>query len=133
LLLWHGGISATLGFTGWAKRSRSGDYALAVTARRERLMGGEAYWYLLLAGALPGAGREERLKEVLRPVLQLADKQKRSCYTEVTDRANVPVLESLGFEVATDHGYYEDMTLFGLSVWLMRRTPGASARADSAV
>ena len=68
-LLWRGGLSATLGFTGWERRGRSEAYSVAVNARRQRIMAGAAYWYLLVAGAAPGPAHDAHLAAVLKPAL----------------------------------------------------------------
>ena len=80
-------------------------------------MGAVPFWYLLLAAALPGDDHDEHLADVIKPVLALADKQQRPCYTEVTNPKNLPVLQRLGFEV------YEDTTLFGEVLSLLLRPP----------
>lgn len=55
-----------------------------------------------------------------RPHHAQADKAQQPCYTEATDRANLPALLALGFSVV------ETTTLFGEELFLLSRAPVSS-------
>jgi len=66
---------------------------------RKRLLPGP-HWYLGLLAVAPERQGEGHAGALLRPVLELARRQRLPCYLETNKQANVPIYEHFGFRIA---------------------------------
>lgn len=104
-------------FSGWSRRGRWPGFGQALQARRQRMMAKhkDAFYYLLTAGAKPGAEGVKGLKAVIKAGVERAQADKQPCYAEATDSVTKSVLESLGFRAVTA----ESFSLFGVATTVM--------------
>lgn len=79
----------------------------------------EVHWYLMAIGVDPEAAGKGLGSALLRPVLQAADAQARTCYLETAAAENRPFYERHGFLVLRQ-GVEPGS---GLDYWTFRRDP----------
>jgi GNAT superfamily N-acetyltransferase len=115
-LIRAGGLSV-LWRLGWGNVRRFFRITDRIDAERLRLHPA-LHWYLNLLGVRPDAQGRGLSRVVLRPVLDLADRDRVPCYLETQDEANVTVYRRLGFELIG-----EAELAPGLGNWAMRRNP----------
>jgi ribosomal protein S18 acetylase RimI-like enzyme len=77
----------------------------------------EPHFYLDNLGVLPSARGKGLSSNLIRPFLQMADKQKVIAYTDTVTRSNVPLYEHFGFECVEESPV--DGT--GITVYALRR------------
>lgn len=102
-LLFHGALGFVYRFSGWDRRGRFLNYSSLIRKVKARIMAGHegAFFYLLTYATAPGLSavdRRHQLHAVLLPVLQRADRLGQPAYVEVTNAADVPEFEALGFK-----------------------------------
>ena len=96
-LLW-GGLRL-LGMAGLLSIRRMYRASLFGYRLRKRLLPGP-HWYLGLLAVAPERQGKGHASALLRPVLELARRQRLPCYLETNKQANVPIYEHFGFRVA---------------------------------
>ena len=77
-------------------------------------------WYLFLLGVEPARQRRGLGGELMRPILERADRDNLACYLETENRRNVAFYLKQGFEVIVDG---EEAGANGVRFWTFRRTP----------
>ena len=126
-----GGLGYIWQYSGWARRGRFLGYAEVIREVRARIMrarGAErSFFYLLTYAHAPALSKAEgaaQLAAVISPVTARADERGEPCYLEVSNAADVPFFESLGFAKLQGEGF----KLFGVpQVAILVREPRKSA------
>lgn len=77
-------------------------------------------WYLFLLGVEPRSQRHGLGSELMRPILERADRDRLACYLETENPRNVPFYLKQGFEVILDG---EEAGSSDVKFWTFRRTP----------
>lgn len=78
------------------------------------------HWYLSVLGTAPEHRRKGVSAAVMEPVLRRCDAEGWIAYLESSNRANIPLYESRGFQVTG-----EIVVLDGPTIWAMLREPRA--------
>jgi len=81
-------------------------------------------WYLFLLGVEPARQRRGLGGELMRPILERADRDHLACYLETENQRNVPFYLKQGFEVIVDG---EEAGSSGVRFWTFHRTPKVPA------
>jgi ribosomal protein S18 acetylase RimI-like enzyme len=85
------------------------------------------HWYLAGLGVEPSIQNRGVGASLLRPVLELADRDKLACYLDTNNELNISFYEKVGFRLTTQGQARQDSP----HTWGMLREPGKPTNAGS--